>query len=210
MVELLKSTFRGFGYPDFVEVILMTSRSVMPSELDLMSHIFDKVIIPPADCNNVSTSTRSLSRSNVLSFTLKGLPDGWILNDVSSVRATKWIVDESSSVVAVDQPRATNRHLPPTERGGARLGYIQIGGSEEIFQAADHLDLTDDHAMLERPQSSHGIICKGFCQSVGRWLFKPDFVILQDDGTMNEIIANAARLDIRGRLFSGRTGLESY
>lgn len=184
----------------------MTSRSVMPSELDLMSHIFDKVIIPPTNCNNVSKSTRSLSRSNIFSFTLKGLPDGWILNDASSVRAKKWIVGESSSVVAVDQTRATNRQLPPAE---SRLGYIQIAGSEEIFQSADHLDLMDD-AILERHQSSHGIICKGFSQSVGRWLFKPEFVILQDDGTMNEIIANAARLDIRGRLFSGRTGLESY
>lgn len=210
MSNLLKSLFRGLRYPEGPEVILMISQPATSNEVDLMSRIFDKVLIPVSDSNiAILRSASSLSRSNILCFVLKGLPIGWSLHDAISVRAAKWIVRDSLAMIAIEQP-PTMDEISCAQAGKSQVGYILMSGNAEVFEGPNHFGLTEDHEILETPPSSSGLICRGLCQQTRTWDSKPDFVILQDDETIKEAIVSAAKSDIRSRLFSGRSGLESY
>lgn len=210
MSNLSKSLFRGLRYPEGSEVILMISQPATSTEVDLMSRIFDKVLIPVSDSNiAILRSASSLSRSNIFCFVLKGLPIGWSLHDAISVRAEKWIVRDSLAVIAIEQP-LTKDEISCAQEGKSQVGYMLMSGDAEVFEGSNHFGLMEGHEVLESPPSSSGLICRGLRQQVRTWDSRPDFVILQDDETIKEAIVSAAKSDIRNHLFSGRSGLESY
>lgn len=209
MLNPLKSLFRGFGHPRGVEVILMISRPTTSSEVEMMSRLFDKVLIPASD--NHDTILRSIplsSRSNIFCFVLEE-PDGWNLDDAIGGRAARWIVRDSSIAIAVEKPLARNE-VHCAQEGKSQAGYILVGARAEAAEAPNHVGQIDGREILDAASSRYGIICKGLRQQARIWNTKPDFVILQDDETITEAIVSAARSDIRDRLFSGRSGLESY
>ncbi|GEM_PF-3907632 len=202
--------FRGFGYRRGVEVILMISRSTTSNEVEMMSRLFDKILIPASDSHDAILRSIPLSsRSNIFCFVLEGLPDGWSLDDAIGGRAARWMVRNSSIAIAVEQPLTRNEVYRAQEEK-FQVGYILVNTHAEAAESPNHVGQIDGREILGAAPSRYGIICKGLRQQAGIWNAKPDFVILQDDETIAEAIVNAARSDIRDRLFSGRSGLESY
>jgi hypothetical protein len=210
MLNPLKSLLRGFGYPRGVEVILMISRPTTSNEVKMMSRLFDKVLIPASDSHDAILRSASLSsRSNTFSFVLEGLPDGWSLDDAIGVRPARWIVRDSLTAIAVEQPLTMNE-MHCAQEGKSNVGHILMGAYAGAAERPNHVGQTEGSEMLITAPSGCGIICKGLRQQVGIWNSRPDFVILQDDETITDAIVSAARSDIRDRLFSDWSGLESY
>ena len=116
---------------------------------------------------------------------------------------------EIRSVIAIEQP-LTMDEISCAQEGKSQVGYILMSGDAEVFEGPNHFGLIEGHEVLETPPSSSGLICRGLRQQVRTWDSRPEFVILQDDETIKEAIVSAAKSDIRNRLFSGRSGLESY
>lgn len=210
MPNSFESLFRDFGNSRDIEIILIISRPTTSNEVEMMSRLFDKVLIPASDWSDVILRSASLSSSsNVFCFVLDGLPDGWCLDDTIGVCTARWIIRDSSTMIAVEQPLTMNEKLCAQE-GKSQTGYIVVDARAEALEGPNHVDRIAGRAVSKIVSSGYGIICKGLHRQVGVWNSKPDFVILQYDETIKEAIVSAARSDIRGRLFSGRSGLESY
>ncbi|MBN8962806.1 MAG: hypothetical protein J0H71_16870 [Rhizobiales bacterium] len=210
MLSSLMSFFSCSGYPDDVELILMMSAPTTSNEVEMMSWLFDKVLVPASHFSDVVLNSESLaSRSNVHSFVLEDFPDGWDSDNPSGVQAARWLVQETSITIAVEQTFATEMKSSVWERK-AEVGYIVLGDRSHVSEGARRADLAANSKTSEVISSRSGIICRGLHQQATIWNSRPDFAILRNDKTIKDAIVGAVRSDIHLRLFSRSSGLESY
>lgn len=112
MLNFLMSFFSCSGYPEDVELILMMSAPTTSNEVEMMSWLFDKVLVPASHFSDVVLNSEPLSsRSNMYSFVLEDLPDGWDLGNVTGMQAVQWLVQESSIAIAIEPTLAANERL---------------------------------------------------------------------------------------------------
>lgn len=210
MLNSLMSFFSCSGYPDGVELILMMSAQTTSNEVEMMSWLFDKVLVPASHFSDVVLNSEPLaSRSNVHSFVLEDFPDGWDFGNPGGVRAARWLAQETSITIAVEQAFAADTKPDVRERK-AEVGYIVLGDRSHVSGGIRRADFAANSKASEVIFSRSGIICSGLHQQATIWNSRPDFAILRNDKTIKDAIVGAVRSDIHLRLFSRSSGLESY
>jgi len=187
--------------PSSASIILLISRPVTWRALEIFSMIFDQVLIENLEgLIHLDQPPRS-PPPNVL-YSAQVIPSSPRVEQEARAGSAVWVQGRYCDVLTFQSPRV--------DRSTSTSTITRLLGrdAEKLRSLSSDRGLLDSHTPEFYP-SRCGMVLVGRLEQMSVRGAGPTFVILQEDDDLLTVIAAAAREDIRNRLFSGLTGLES-
>lgn len=208
MSNFVKRLFKGNSARNTEIIALMSGRSE-ESEIDLMSRVFDKVLLYLSD-QDVSEPKRSSDRVNVFPFIFKSTV-GHIkpFSDVGvGAHTARWLAFESFELIIIMGVADTNLSVASTPTDNDN--FMVIGNRSQNFESLDSIELPTEFKERGNGEAKQGMILDGLSKPFMSRNAMAEFILIKNCHTLRDAIAGAARRGILESLYDVRTGLESY